>query len=350
MPEVETAADWRSTLDRYLAAGGRPAQPARSTPLALQAQLRELVPRTQHRWNGPTSRAAGRRRGDEPGSGEHRLGVRPVTRTARGWARGALTWSNLPHQLHRLELEPAQHAWFGSFAALHRAGAPPTVGQDPDWLFLDEFGNPVLWALLEQAEGEGIPLVGAGGTVVAVGAAASLRLDVAGDGDGLRVRPVLAVDGMPAAQARARPIGSHGVYLFDLPEPRSIVLAPLDEPLDAERRAVLTSIGTEAGDTRVPADATDDFLRDYLPGLRDHLDVDSSDPAVRLPPPPPPVLVLTAEFRPGAMLDLAWHWERRRRAAEQPEVRHLLPAGLLPEAWLDRDGDVPGGASLADVA
>src|SRR4051794_3356242 len=181
MPEAPTAAEWRSTPDRYLTAGGAPAPPSRSTPLALQAQLRELLPRTQHRWNGPTSRAAGRRRGGEPGSGDYRLGVRPVARTARGWARGALTWSNLPHQLHRMELDPAQHAWFGSFAALHRAGAPPTVGQDPDWLFLDEFGNPVLWALLDQAEGAGIPVVGAGGTAVTIGRAASLHLDVAGD-------------------------------------------------------------------------------------------------------------------------------------------------------------------------
>ena len=345
MPNVETAADWRSSLDRYLAPPPRVDEGARTTPLALQLQVRELLPRTQHRWNGPTSKAAGRRRGEEPGRGEYRLGVRPAARTARGWARGSLTWSNLPHQRHRLELDADQHAWFCSFGALHKATAPPTVGQDSEWLFLDEFANPVLWALLEQADALGIPLVGAGGTSVRRAMQARLRLDVVGAQGGLRVRPVLELEGQPALAPRAQPIGAHGVYSFDPEAPRAVVLAPLDETLDTEGRAVLRSLGTERGETLVPPDAVDDFVRDYLPDLRDHLEVGSSDPAVRLPSPPQPVLVLTARFGPGHALDLAWRWEGRRRSEDLPALAGVLPPGLLPEALLEEQ-DAPGAAPL----
>ncbi|MDQ1512710.1 MAG: hypothetical protein QOC59_552, partial [Microbacteriaceae bacterium] len=349
MPNEESGPDWRDALGGYLAPRTEGEAAAGSTGLALQFQVRELLPRTANRWNGPTSRAAGARARDEVrGSGEFRLGARPVARAGRGWARGSLTWSNLPHLLHRMNLDPAQHRWFTQFAALHRATTPATVGQDPDWVFLDEFLNPVLWVLLRQAEALAVPFVGASGTAVRLAGRAALTLDVVRSGTGLRVHPMLLVDGEAPTQPRARPIGDHGVYLFDPEAPRSVLLAECDERLDAERLALLRGHGRDDRDVLVPEDAVDEFVTGYLPGLRERVDVTSADDAVPLPPLPPPVLVLTATFGPKRSLALAWHWERHRRSADPPAVRDLLPADLLPESWLE-DGEVPSPASLTEL-
>ncbi|MDQ1530128.1 MAG: hypothetical protein QOE37_233, partial [Microbacteriaceae bacterium] len=343
-PPAPGGSDWRAALAPRLAPG--PLATTGSTLLGLQFELRELIPRTAHRWNGPTSRAAG---SAADGRGDYRLGVRPVARTARGWARGSLTWSNLPHLLNRMELDADQHRWFCQFGALHRAAVPPATGQDPDWVFLDEFGNPVLWALLDQAGELGIPFVGAGsGASVRVAGAAALGLDVVGTDGGLRIEPRLAVDGVRQV-ARAGAIGNHGVYLFDPARPRELVLAPAAEPLDAERLALLKSLGTEDARTAVPPGDVDEFLRDFLPALRDRVEVGSSDASVPMPPPPPPVLVLTAAFAAGFALRLEWRWERRRGAAEPPPLAEVLPPGLLPPEWLAEAGPVPLPATLSDL-
>src|SRR5690606_14566222 len=89
------SARWRDALGGYLAEGAADA-PTSFTPLALQLELRELIPRTTYRWNGPVSRAVAH--SADP-SGSYRLGARPAARTARGWSRGNLSWANLPHQL-----------------------------------------------------------------------------------------------------------------------------------------------------------------------------------------------------------------------------------------------------------
>ncbi|MDH2444257.1 DEAD/DEAH box helicase [Amnibacterium sp. CER49] len=345
-PEPQPA-DWREALDGFL----RPPAPrieSAPTALALQVELRELLPRTTYRWNGPTSQAVTprKRRDAQPGSGEYRLGVRPVTRTQRGWARGGLTWSNLPHKQRQLELDVDQHRWFTQFGALHRAGVPAAPGQDPDWLFLDDFANPVLWRLLEQAEQLGVPLVGSAGTVVRVAGPASLTFDVARDGEALRAGPLLVLGGEPVAVRRAQPIGASGLYLFDPAEPREVVLAELDVPLDAERQRLLRSLGGDG--VVVPAEAVDEFLREYVPQLRDRVDVASRDGSVALPEVEPPRLVLTAAFGAGHRLALRWAWEVRR-GATPPPLATVLPPGLLPESLLGDDDGLPRPAVLTEL-
>ncbi|HEY8319419.1 MAG TPA: DEAD/DEAH box helicase [Amnibacterium sp.] len=356
MPTEETAPrpEWREALDGYLLpAPGGSAADSQPTALGLQFELRELIARTTYRWNGPTSKAVtGRsRKDDEPGSGEYRLGVRPVTRTGRGWARGALTWSNLPHKQRQLELDPAQHRWFSQFVALHRAGVAATAGQDLDWVFLDEFANPVLWALLQQAGELDVPFVGSGGATVTVAGRASLALDLVRHGDGLRMAPSLTIDGVPVEVRRAGAIGMHGVHLFDPAAPRSLVLAELDEPLDAERLRLLKALGRNDAPVVVPEEGEAEFLRDYLPELRERLEVGSSDGSVALPPPAPPALVLTAAFSPGHVLRLDWAWERLPRGAIVPALAAVLPADLLPAEWMHETGPgaVPEPATISDL-
>jgi superfamily II DNA or RNA helicase len=352
------AGDWRTRVDDYLAAPaeGAPA-PARHTALALQFELRELLPRTLNRWNGPTSRAVTRARrsaaadpdGHDDAPGPRRLGVRPVSRTGRGWARGTLGWSNIPHLLNRLDLDPAQHRWFCQFVALHRAGEPTAPGQDAAWVFLDEFVNPVLWTLLGQAHDLGIAFVGATGKgEVYVGGAANLALDAARDASGgIRMLPRLVLDGDPVPLESARAIGAHGVYAVDLTPPVRIRLAPTEEPLGSEQHALLDGRDGEEHAVAVPAADADEFLRDAVPRLRRRIDVGSADGSVPVPPPAPPVLVLDATFGPRQSLELAWRWERQWRAGEPPALRAVLAEVALPDAWLpDTPGAAPQPAAL----
>jgi hypothetical protein len=161
---------WKSAV------GALTGQPAASgtepTSMGLQFELREQTPRTKHRWNGPTARTAK----TASDLGEYRLGVRPVIRNDKGnWVRTNVGWNTFSYQVNRLGLDPAQHRWFSQFAALHRAARNVyTVGQDLDWLYLDDFNSPLLWNLLEEATSLGIELVGSRkDAVVTIGTNAS---------------------------------------------------------------------------------------------------------------------------------------------------------------------------------
>ncbi|GAA3597251.1 DEAD/DEAH box helicase [Klugiella xanthotipulae] len=330
---------WRIALNELLpTSGGEAASPRTHahTALALYFELRELIPRSTSKWNGPTSRTAGapRRAGqDGIGNGEYRLAVRPVARTARGWARGSITWSNIPHLLNRQNLDPAQHRWFCQFVALHRAGTPATPGQDLDWVFLGDWGNPVLWQLLRQAAELGIPCVGPTAAArVLVGERATLNLTATRDADGIRMRPTLTIDGSALPVSAAHAIGTHGIYTFTLTKPHTYCVAPTEMPLTSEQLTLLSSSRAATGIT-VPATEADEFLRDFLPRLREGIEVTSPDVSIPLPPLAPPTLVVTATFGPRHSLTLAWRWEHRRRASEPPRVRDLLPEGVIPESW-----------------
>ena len=325
--------------------------------LGLQFELRELTPHTRERWNGPTSRTVGGRGaastpgGAAAGRGEYRLGVRPVVRSARGWTRGTVTWSNIAQLRGRLDLDADQHRWFCQFGALHRAAGPALPGGDLAWVYLDEFVNPVLWDLLSQAQAIGIALVGSGsGATVRVAASAHLGLDATRSASGIRVSARLTVDGDPVEVRAGHAIGTHGVYVVDLERPRQVVLAPTAEPLGTAQRTLL---GAGGGAGRavaaaltagivVPDDGAEEFLREHVPALLAGLDVDSIDGTVTLPAPPPPTLVLTVRYAPRHTVDLTWHWDGHERSGPTPDPRAVVPEGALPYAWWPE----PNGSDL----
>ena len=266
-PEGEA---WRDALRSYLPDGDAPAQPQEETkpptPLALQFELRELIPRTPSRWNGPVSKAAKATPGDL--DDQYRLGVRPVARTSRGWARSGITWTNIPHLLNRLNLDPGQHRWFCEFGALHLALRPTTPGRDPDWIYLDDFANPVLWTLLDQTPTLGIQLVGSGtNATVSRAKTANLTLDATRDDSGIEIRPRLTIDKTRMDDTHARAISNHGFYLVDPATPRQILVAPTAETLTTDQLVILS----ESTRTRIPDYDADDFIVNYLPNLQERI-------------------------------------------------------------------------------
>lgn len=361
--------DWRAVLTSLAAhAPHAPhAQPGAGTggpapapvPAALQLELRELTPRTRDRWNGPTSRTAGSRQGP-PGNGQYRLGARPVVRTARGWARGNVTWSNIPHMRIRLGLDEAQHRWFCQLGALHRAAGPAEPGTDADWVLLDEFVNPVLWEMLAQARDLGIALVGSGsGATVRLGSAAALTLDAAQVTDGVRVAARLVVDGSPEPVRHGHAIGDHGVYVVDPAQPRHILLAPTAGRLGPQHLALLDagagrSVAEALGvGVVVPQEEVPDLLHGPLADLRAEIEVSSADGSVTLPPPAPPVLVLHVRFAPRHTVETSWRWDTRERPGPAPDARTLLADAGVPPTWWDAAdegaGALPQPQVLRDV-
>ncbi len=322
---------WRETLRGYLPEVVSAPPETATTGLALQFELREVLARTAHRWNGPVSK--GVRPSTYPAlTSFHRLGMRPAAATPKGWARSGLTWTNLPHLINRLHLDPEQHRWCCELGALDRATQPATAGRDPDWILLDDFANPVLWALLDQAAGLGVPLVGVGvGAQVSRAGPAAVSLDVLREGDLVTVAPRVTVDGAAVDPAQARPIGDHGVYVVDPAHPRQILLAPTAAPLSTDERGLLRSSATLVPDREWP-----EFVEKYLPELRERLEVGSSDGSVVLPDPDPPVLVATIAYGARHSTTIDWTWERRRAAAAAPDPTDLL-AGLVPDDWLGQD-------------
>ncbi len=333
---------WRQALDRYLGTAASAEVP--QVPVGLRFELREFLPRNGYRWNGPLSRvvrmipAAGLNR-------EHRLAVRPVAKTAGGWARGTITWSNLPHLQNRLHLRADHHRWCCELGALYRAIGPTDLSRDPEWVFLDDFANPALWAMLDQTGDLGVPLLGprAGGSVHRADQA-DVTLDVSRTDDTARLQPRLVIDGQAVPAHDAHPIGAHGVYRVD--RSGSITIAPTPAPLTTEQAAML-GVRREPP-VVIPAAEIDDFMAEYLPALRERIQLSSADGSVSLPAPLPPELVATVTHLPGQALSISWRWDDRQTGPRRA-LADLLAPGLLPADWIDPDASLPNPVTLSGV-
>jgi len=277
-------------------------------PMSLQFELREEVPRVQERWRGPTARPAS---ATTPPAGPVRLGVRPVMLGPRGtWVRGGLTWNNIAYGVNRLNLNAQHHLWFCQLAALHRATPQVYAGQDPDWLYLDDFSSPLLWPLLDEATRLGIGFVGSKkDTVVTLGAQAAVSIDVTAGADdtesGLTLTTTLTIDGETYPSTNAGAIADHGIYGYRLAPPATVILAPTASALTAEQRRVLG----EAPALVVPAPDVPEFMSEFYPKLRQSILVTSTDASVTFPEILPPVLVLTVHFQAKHTITLVWEWE-----------------------------------------
>ncbi|MFD4421438.1 DEAD/DEAH box helicase [Agromyces sp. NPDC058484] len=342
------AGDWRSalaSLEPHIEQATDAAPDAAPTrPLALQFELRHRVERRPGEWQGPR---------DEPArrvASVDRLAVRPVTTGARGtWIKGGLTWQNIGYQASAGGFDSAQSRWFAQFALLKGSSPGVYSAYGSEWITLDEFESPLLWALLAEAGRLGIALVGSDAAPeVVVRGAAQVALDASVDADGgLALSPIVAFiapdrAGAPATARSAfdrpaehvRPIAGHGVYRFDF-DTAVIELAPLASPLTAAERALLQ----QPAIVRVPAGELTEFTRMHYPGLARSLVITSRDESFTPPPAPPATLVLEARFEPGDVLRLAWHWAHAdgRTSAVEASVAPAAAGTAAADPDLDDD-------------
>lgn len=313
MPTESSPPSWRARVGE-LSGGDRGEVEGALTPIGLQFELRRLVRRAEDPWRAPASERVTAKGYAAVGVDDLRLATRPVVPGRGGaWNRSTLTWKSLNFQTHRLSLDPAHQRWFAEFAALHRATRTVHLGQDPDWIPLDDYESPLLWRLLEQAEGLRIPLLAPDRGSVVVGASAEVAL-LAGDRDGaLELRPVLRTAGGDRDLAAARPIARHGVYVVESGDPASLLLAPTPQPLDDEELRLLRH--PEA--TVVPREDVAEFVGEHLPSLRGRVAVRADGPGVELDEPEPPRLVCTVSFEPRRVVRVSWHWRRSADRARE---------------------------------
>lgn len=278
---------------------------AAATPLALQFEVRTSDAGVSSRWGAPAPRSAHR-------ATSFRLGVRPVVRNTKGnWVKNNLAWSNIAYQTYGMKLDPEQHRWFSQFPALHRSNGVSYFGQNDSWLYLDDFANPLLWQLLEEAQRIGVQFVGTKkDTSVQLGQLAALSLDVRaaepGESAPLQLLPVLEIDGQPYPTEAAGLISGHGIYVRS-PD-NVITLAPTARPLTDQDKGLLL----KGAPVIIPEEDAPMFLEKFYPKLRQVLPVTSSDNSVEFPEISPPLLVLTASFQPEDELFLDWEWEYRQ--------------------------------------
>ncbi len=288
---------WQASLTDLLSTDAPEATPVSATPLGVQFELRTPEVAVQ-RWGSAAERQGQR-------TLNTRLGVRPVSRNSKGkWVKNNLSWGSISYQTYGLSLDPEQHRWFSQFPALHRGTGVNYFGNNDSWLYLDEFSNPLLWQLLEEAQRLNIAFVGSRKSVsIHLAEQATLSLDASVDDDGsLRLVPALDIDGRSHPADTAHVISTHGIYTVAAGEtitlaPTSRKLSPKDIELLQRGRAVV-----------VPEEEKTLFLQEYYPRLRQRIEVDSSDGSVELPQIMPPVLVLTTSYTDDA-LTLDWHFD-----------------------------------------
>lgn len=206
-----------------------------------------------------------------------------------------MSWANLGFTTHRLALNTSQQRWFTAFAALQRASRDVTIAGEADWLTLDDFHSPALWAMLAEAPDLGITLVSSkSGTLVVIGQHADISVDLSREqvasGSDLYVRASLTIDGRTHDIERANPLSEHGVYAYSWQSSAVITLAPC-AGLTGLRLRLL-----KRPSVVVPAREAPEFFSSHYPRLHRTTVISSADASVELPPVAPGVLVLSATF------------------------------------------------------
>lgn len=327
---------------------------AATTALALGLELRQRTRRGGSPWaparvETATARALARHGGDVM------VGLRPLERSARtaAWVKGTVSWDILRRPGHGYS--PPQARWFVELHSIGRdmrmIGAFSDAAQ---WLTLDDIESSLLWPHLAGAAALDIPIVPTARhfeVTLATTATVGLRLERA-DG-GLRLAPLVTIDGERAESASVRPIGRTGVYRYEVERERiSLTLAetPLPEPL-----ATLLAAQT---DLDVPPEDVGEFEREHLPRMRRRVRIDA--PGIELPPPDRPHLTVTVTFSPAHRLDFRVDWSydgREDRALNSAPGRDDDPAAeaelraTAEAVWRAREDEaMPASGTRTGVA
>lgn len=284
---------WQRSLDQVLT----PLEQERPAPgvrrkLALQFEI--PVP-TRRRYRSHDDAA-------------HRLWLRPMRQGARdNWIKTGITWAHAEspqyddtHDLDQL-------------AVLHRFVRAVPGAAPRDVLDLTTIG-PQLPELLHEAQEAGIPLIG-GERVSAVHVADPVvaALDVRTDDGGARLDLGVWHDGRLFSGGDLLLLGRepHTVALVSPARANStaahpkvhLVLAPLQQRLPE----VVAQLHQRGHGLTVPAADRAAFETDYLPRLRQHLEVTSSDGSLELVDEAPPRLQVLVAWE-GVRAEVTWQW------------------------------------------
>ncbi|KAA9111534.1 DEAD/DEAH box helicase [Microbacterium rhizomatis] len=276
------------------------------------------------------------------------LGVRPVTRGVRGgWIKGDLTWQNVGYQGAAGGFEPAQARWFAQLVTLRNASLGGIADYGSEWIGLDGFESALLWALLDEAQALGIPLVAAGSpggspssASVEIAPSATIGFDARASEGGLELAPRVVIGDASYDAAQTGLIGSHGVYGYEFGAPEghpTLRLARLSRPATRAERGIIG----RPEPVRVEADELPEFLDEHFATLARAVRVTSDDASFTPPALPPATLVLTARYEPGNVLRLDWDW--------QLADRRRLPLTVPDSAFLDPVAERAPAAAVADI-
>lgn len=315
VPTVRPAvsAPWRRALDPILE-GLDP----RDTGAALGLQF-ELQP------EGMLRPAPGRFARSQPRAAAPIVAVRPVQLGPSGrWRRTGISWRELATPTNLRDYDDRQAA---VLRELHLLLSDSSTQFGPDtWLSMERCRSAGLWALLAQAEQEGIGLVTGGRTQAPLAVAVrpvTPMIDFARTGDELVLRPLLAVDGAdgePLAAPFAL-IGEPAIGLATWAQPAGgpaaggspaaahpadavLTLAPFPSPVAASARAFLRLDEP----IRVPRAEEAVFLTEHYRRLATLLPVVSRDGSFAPPRAPVATLGLTVEHGADAVVTGTWWW------------------------------------------
>ncbi|MEV7607799.1 DEAD/DEAH box helicase [Paenarthrobacter sp. NPDC089322] len=306
---------WELALNRLIAKPGA-APSAAGIPLALQFEVEEPAAHFSY---------TGRR---DPMRSVRQLKARPVMMGAKGkWIRGDVSWNNLSYVSFRREFNEDQVEWLQTFLAAH--GAPNARSQPSGamWLSLNDFAGKNLWALLDEANKAGIPLIHAAGsepvrveTQPAVVGLSLARLSANGtagekpDG-GLQLAPSVTVGGDAVHAGTVGFLGKPATGIFfthagpetlpGVPPQRNLItLAPLEGGITDE----LLQFVSEGSTLTIPAEDEGRFLTSFYPKLRQSTPVQAADDSVELPTLAVPTLSLLANYGTDHKVRLHWEW------------------------------------------
>src|SRR5690606_22908355 len=290
-------ASWRRLVPQ--AAPTRP-----TSALALGVELRVRPSRTVDRWGAAAARTATPRELVRE-HGEVQLGVRPLMRsesTGR-WIQGEATWDGVRRP--GLRFDAAQARWFTDFLAIARDSL--LSGTAGDWIPLDRVESPLLWQHMDALHDLGIPMIATQkhtSVRVARTASAGLRIDGTDDG-GLRVEADVRIDEAPVPAPSVRPIGSTGLYRWEVIGAAievTLAAAALTPPV---RAAILAAETIE-----VDGEDRELFLTEAYPVIARQAPLTLAS-GLRLPAPVRPEPVLRVTFGSADRMEHRFEWEYR---------------------------------------